>query len=147
MTYRGTFETVAAGVLGVALIGDAPAGARTLTMCTPAIVPDASGYLNCTVRATSRSPIGIVARIMSGAGVDVTEFGTGFRASPDLTGHGYYAEETAGSLADDARYCKATIDGVRAKGGVDISLTAFDQHGAAVATVNGASPSSKRPCM
>jgi hypothetical protein len=83
---------------------------------------------------------------MSGAGVDVTEFGTGFRASPDVTGNGYYAEETAGSLADAARYCRATVDGVRTKNDVHISLTAFDQHGAAVATVSGAAPPSTRNC-
>ncbi len=144
--YHGTFEVLAAGVLGLALIGNASADTRTLTMCTSAIVPDSGGYLYCTVRATGGSPIGIVARIMSGAGVDVTEFGTGFRASPDVTANGYYAEETADSLADEARYCRATVDGVRRKNDVQISLTAFDQHGAAVATVSGASPSSKGNC-
>lgn len=145
--WRGTFEAVAGGMLGVALVGAAPAGARTLAMCTPPLAPDASGYLYCTVRATSRVPIGIVAHIMSGAGVDVTEFGTGFRASPEVTGDGYYAEETAGSLADDARYCTATVDGVQQKRDVHVALKAFDTQGNAVATVTGAPSPRKGPCM
>jgi len=126
------------GVL-VATVGLAltvgPTGAHALTMSTPSLVPDPDGYLQCTVRATSSTPMKIVATILSGDGTNVTEFGTGFRASPAATGDGlYHAEETAGSLNDGARSCKATVTGARRKD-VRVTLEAHDGNGNVTATV------------
>jgi hypothetical protein len=126
---------VAATMMGLALAGSSPAhvGGRTVQVRTASLVPDPDGYLYCKVVATSARPIGIVATIVAADGTDVTDFGTGFRASPDTTGNGdFYAEETAGSLADGARYCQVAVTGARRKD-VEVSLTAFDRNGAAVA--------------
>jgi hypothetical protein len=72
---------------------------------------------------------------MSGDGTNVTEFGTGFRASPAATGDGlYHAEETAGSLNEGARYCKVAVTGARRRD-VHVSLTAFDADGNPTSTV------------
>ena len=121
--------------LAVAAGPAAYAGQRPLTLQTPSLVPDPGGYLYCRVVATSTTPIGIVASLMSGDGTNVTEFGTGFRASPAATGDGlYYAEETAGSLNDSARYCKAAVTGAR-RVDVHVSLTAFDANGNPTSTV------------
>src|SRR5262245_66007721 len=105
------------------------------TFVTPALVPVAGGYLECKVTATSRTPIGVVASILAADGTTVTDFGTGFRASPDLYGDGlYHAEETAGSIHSTARYCTATVSNARRKD-VDITLTSYDQNHSVVATV------------
>ena len=130
---------VAIVTVGLALAGgrSAYAGGRTVKVRTASLTPDPNGYLYCNVVATSDTPIGIVATIVSDDGTDVTEFGTGFRASPAATGDGlFHADETAGSLADNARYCKATITGAR-RDDVTVSLTAFDTNNTPVATVEG----------
>jgi len=131
--------TMTAGILGamIAVLAAGVAEAGTLTVRTPSIVPDPDGYLNCRVEARAPRPIEIVAKIVTGTGTDVTEFGTGFRASPAATGDGrYYAEQTAGSLQDGARACSATVKGAR-RGDVSVTLTAFDASGNAIATVEG----------
>jgi hypothetical protein len=110
------------------------AGSR-VTVTTPSLVPDPNGYLECKVTASSTAPMGIVATIMNSDGTNVTEFGSGFRASPAATGNGlYYAEETAGSRDDGARYGKATVTSARRKD-VHVSLTAFDANGTPGVTV------------
>jgi len=122
---------IAVATVGLALTmgPSAYAGPRALTVTTPSLVPDPDGYLYCRVVATSTTPIGIVAAIVSSDGTDVTEFGSGFRASPAATDDGrYYAEETAGSLNDSARYCTASVTGAR-KRNVQVSVTAFDANG------------------
>ena len=129
---------VAVATIGLVLVGgpSAYAGGRTVRVSTPPLTPDPNGYLYCKVVATSSTPVGIVAAIIAGDGTKVTDFGTGFRASPAATGDGYYAEETAGSLADNARHCRATVTGAR-RPDVQVSLTAFDANGRPVATVEG----------
>jgi len=117
-------------------VSRALAGGRTLTICTPSLVPDVNGRLSCTVVATSRSPIDMTAHLLGENGTDVTEFGTGYRAGPEVTGDGYQAEETAGSFADDARYCRATIDDVPLKKAVRVTLTAFDADGNVTASLD-----------
>ncbi len=127
-----TSTAVATIALAVAMTSTA---ARALTLITPALVPDADGYLYCDVVAESATPIGIVAAIVSRDRATVTEFGSGFRASPAATGDGlYHAEETAGSFDDIARRCTATVTGAR-RGDVHASLTAFDANGVPIATV------------
>ena len=131
--------TTTAGIFGTMLVvlGAGIAEARTVTIQTPSIIPDADGYVYCRVEARGPRPLEIVAKVVTAAGADVTEFGTGFRASPAATGDGrYYAEETAGSMYDGARSCSATITGAR-RGDIDVSLTAFDASGNALATVGG----------
>lgn len=131
--------TTTAGIFGAMLmvLGAGIAEAGTVTVRTPSLIPDADGYLNCRVEARGPRQLTIVAKVVTAAGADVTEFGTGFRASPEATGDGrYYAEETAGSMHDGARACIATITGTR-RGDIDISLTAFDASGNALATVQG----------
>jgi len=131
--------TITAGIFGAMLVilGAGIAEAGTVTVRTPSIIPDADGYVYCRVEARGPRPLEIVAKVVTAAGADVTEFGTGFRASPAATGDGrYYAEETAGSMHDGARSCSATITGAR-RGDIDISLTAFDANGNALATVEG----------
>ena len=131
--------TTTAGILGVmiAVLGAGIAEAGTVTVRTPTMIPDAAGYVYCRVEARASKPLGIVAKIVTGAGADVTEFGTSFRATPAATGDGrYYAEETAGSMNDGARSCSATVTGAR-RGDVTITLTAFDASGNALATVEG----------
>jgi len=78
-----TSTAVATIALAVAMTSTA---ARALTLITPALVPDADGYLYCDVVAESATPIGIVAAIVSRDRATVTEFGSGFRASPAATG-------------------------------------------------------------
>lgn len=108
---------------------------QAVTLVTPALVPMAGGYLECEVTATSRTPIGIVASILAADGTTVTDFGTGFRASPDLYGDGlYHADETAGSIHSTARYCTATVSNARRKD-VEVTLTSYDQTQRVVATV------------
>jgi hypothetical protein len=132
-------RTTTTGIFGamLAVLAAGIAEARTVTVQTPSIVPDADGYVYCRVEARGPRPLEIVAKVVATAGADVTEFGTGFRASPAATGDGrYYAEETAGSMHDGARSCSATITGAR-RSDIDISLTAFDASGNALATVQG----------
>lgn len=98
----------------------------TVTMRTRSLVPSRNGYLSCKVTATSPTPIGIVATIKSAKGANVTEFSTGFRASPEVTGDGlFYGEESAGSLNDRARYCEVTVTGAQAEN-VHVTLAACD---------------------
>ena len=128
---------VVVATVGLALtVGpSAYAGPHPLTVQTPSLAPDPGGYLYCRVVAASTTPIGIVAAIMSSDGTNVTEFGTGLRASPAAPGDGlYHAEETAGSFNDSARYCKATVTGARRRD-VHVSLTAFDANGNPTSTV------------
>ena len=127
---------MAAGVLGAVLVvlGSGGAAAGTLAIRTPSLVPDTDGYLYCQVVAHGPRPIEIVAKIVTAVGTDVTDFGTGFRASPVATRDGYYAEETAGSLDDGARMCTVTLKGARRRD-VDVTLTAHDAGGNVVATV------------
>jgi hypothetical protein len=73
---------------------------------------------------------------MNSDGTNVTEFSSGFRASPAATGNGlYYAEETAGALDDSARYCKVTVTGARRK---DVQLKLDDGEQAGVNIVRRA---------
>jgi hypothetical protein len=128
--------TMTAGILSamIAVLGADVARAGTVTVRTPSIVPDTDGYLYCRVDARGQRPIEIVAKIVAADGTDVTEFGTGFRASPAATGDGYYAEQTAGSLQDGARACSVTVKSAR-RGNVNVTLTAYDASGNPVATV------------
>ena len=113
------------------------AGGHAITVRTPSLVPDPGGYLNCKVVATGAAPIGIVAHVIAADGGDVTDFGTSFRASPSATADGkYYAEETAGSLADTARSCRAEVTGAR-RSDITITLQAVDAAGNPGATVVG----------
>jgi hypothetical protein len=129
--------TMMAGILGamIAVLGAGVAEAGTTVVRTPSVVPDAGGYVYCKVDARSRRSIEIVAKIVTANGSDVTEFGTGFRASPAATGDGrYYAEETAGSMNDAARSCTASVKNAT-RGDVNISLTVYDASGNVVSTV------------
>jgi hypothetical protein len=131
--------TMMAGILGatIAVLGAGTAEAGNVTVRTPSLIPDAGGYLYCRVDARGPRAIEIVAKIVTADGTNVTEFGTGFRASPAATGDGqYYAEETAGSLNVGARSCTATVKNAR-RAEVHISLTAFDASGNPVVTVQG----------
>ncbi len=127
-------------MLGLALSGGsaAHAGERTFKLRTGTLVPEPGGSLYCKVVATSATPIGIVATIVDTEGANVTQFGTGFRASPEVAGT-FYAEETAGSLAAGARFCRATVTGAR-RTDIVITLTSFDRDGAVVAVVDRRGP-------
>jgi hypothetical protein len=125
-------------------VSPAIAAGHTLTICTPSLVPSASGRLDCRVVASSRVRLDITAHIVAEDGTDVTEFGTSFRASPEVTGRGFFAEETAGSFADEARYCRATVTGVQSRNAVRASLTAVDGDGNAGATVESSRPGTQR---
>jgi len=119
---------IVVAMVGVALTAG-PSTAHGLTVNTPSLAYSPGGYLECTVKATSTAPIGIVAKIVMRDGTNVTEFGTGFRASPLVTSDGlYHAEETAGSFSQDASYCKASLTGARRKD-VSVTLEAFDKDG------------------
>lgn len=127
---------VVVATVAVALAGG-PSGAQAATVTTPPLTAERGGYLECKVTATSTSPIGIVAKIVRRDGANVTDFGTGFRASPEATGDGlYYAEETAGALSssdDGACYCKAAVTGARMKD-VHVILQAHAANGDVAAT-------------
>jgi hypothetical protein len=107
--------------------------AHAWTDKTPALRNAPGGYVYCRVTATSDTPIGIVATIVSNNARNVTEFGYGSREKTD---DGYKAEETAGSFnAESSRYhCKFTVTRARKKN-VRASLTAFDSAGTPIATV------------
>jgi hypothetical protein len=130
--------TMMAGILSatIAVLGANVAEAGTVTVRTPSVVPDADGYAYCRVEARGPRAIEIVAKIVTPDGTDVTEFGTGFRASPAMTGDGYYAEETAGSFHDGTVSCTAWVKGTR-RGEIQISITTFDASGNPVVTVQG----------
>jgi hypothetical protein len=130
--------TMMAGILSATLtvLGASAAHAGTITVRTPSVTPDADGYLYCRVDARGPRPIEIVAKIVTVDGTDVTEFGTGFRAAPSVTGDSYYGEETAGSMQDAARSCTASVKGAR-RGDVQVTLTSYDASGNVIATVQG----------
>jgi hypothetical protein len=131
--------TITAGILGatITVLVATAAQAGTTTVRTPSIIPDADGYVYCKVDARSKRAIEIVARIVASDGSDVTEFGTGFRATPAATGDGrYYAEETAGSMHDGARWCSASVKNAT-RGDVHVTLTVYDASGNPVTTVEG----------
>jgi len=136
--FRTSSKAAIAITIGLGLAAPSAArGASSLTITTPSLTPDPDGYLYCTVEASGTKPIAIVATVMTDASQDVTEFGTSFRASPAASGDGlYHAEETAGSLNDLARYCKASVTGARRRD-VHVSLTAYDVNGNPTATVEG----------
>jgi len=127
---------IVSGVIGLALVAAPSASAAgTVRVRTPSLVPDPNGYLECRVVVTSPTAIGVVAAIRTSNGLNVTEFGTGFRASPAASGDGlYHAEETAGSLSNRARYCTATVTGA-ARDDVHLTLTAFDANHEAIDSV------------
>jgi hypothetical protein len=121
----------------LAIVGVLAQGATAwaFTLQTPPVAPDPNAYVTCKMTASSRAPISAVASIMTDAGTDVTEFSNSLRVSPSATPDGrYYAEETAGSLNDGARYCRVVVTGARRKD-VDVTLTAFDANDAPIATV------------
>jgi len=137
---------VAAAVATIGLALFTASTAQAFSVSTPWLVPDpdtvpgdpnTGGYLYCLVVATSKTPMGITAKITSDAGTDVTEFGYGFRAAPGVTvPDRFYAEETAGSFNDRARYCKATITGARRRDvTITVTLKAYDKGGNVIATV------------
>ena len=114
---------VVCGTIGLAVAVGQLAHAADFTLTTQSLVPDPKGYLSCKVTAKSATPIGIVAVIRSKSGANVTEFGTSFRVSPVASGDGlYYAEETAGSLSNRARYCEVTVTGAE-RDDVDVTLS------------------------
>jgi len=100
---------------------------------TPSLAQSPDGYMYCKVTASSTKPIGIVASIISEAGVDVTEFGYGSRVKTD---DGFDAEETAGSFNhDSARYYCRVVTTKALRRNVQVSLGAFDNEGTCVETV------------
>ena len=139
MIRRSSRFTAAVATIGLALA--VSSGAQAFTLRTPSLVPDpdqvpgdpnTGGYLYCQVVVTSKTPIGITAKIISDSGADVTEFGTGYRAAPGVViPDRFYSEETAGSFNDNARYCKVIITGANRRD-VDVatlSLVAYDANG------------------
>jgi hypothetical protein len=134
MIHRSWRIALATIGLAVALRSPAHAGGQ-LRLKTRSMVPDPDGYVYCEVVASSKTPIGIIATILSDDGTNMTEFGYGGRWSPKATADGrYYAEETAGSMTDTALFCEVTVVGAHRKD-VHVSLTAFDVNGNPVATV------------
>jgi hypothetical protein len=110
-------------------------GANAATITTPPLDRPPGGYLNCTVTAKSAMPIAIVAKIVTRDGADVTDFGTGFRASPDAMGDGlYHAEETAGSFNEGAWTCRTSVNGARRRD-VEAVLEARDKDGNVIGQV------------
>src|ERR1051326_8558443 len=116
---------MSAMVLLIALGSSANADGQPMTFRTPPLPLDLNlrgynrseqqaAYVYCRIVATSTTPIGIVATIVSKDGTGVTSFGSGYRASPAATGDGlYHAEETAGSFDEGAWSCTATVTGAR----------------------------------
>jgi hypothetical protein len=130
---------LAIGMIGMALAGGSPAqaGGRVATITTASLVPDVNGYLYCEVSASGATPVDARAAIMSADNTNVTQFGSGFRATPAVSGDGnYYAQETAGSLDDGARYCKVTVTGAR-RSDIDVTLKSFDAGGKLLDTIVG----------
>lgn len=124
-------------VAGMMMVAKTAFAGSMVTIQTPSVTPDVNGYVNCVVTAKSVAPIGIVAIVVDEKGMNVTDFGSGFRVSPAASGDGYYhAEETAGSLNDAARSCKATVSGALRKN-VNVVLSVYDAAGNVVASVVG----------
>jgi hypothetical protein len=121
---------VVCATIGLAMsMAQSAHAASSVILRTPSMVPNPKGHLECTASATSTTPIGIVAVIMSSSRTNVTDYGTGFRASPAATGDGlYHADETAGSFSNRARYCKVTVMGANLAD-VQVSLKACDANG------------------
>ena len=116
------------------VLGSSMAAAGTLTIRTPSLVPDPDGFLNCRIEARGPRPLDVVAKIVTGDGSDVTDFGTSFRTSPTERRDGYSAEETAGSLRDEARACIVTVrNALRPR--VRVILSAHDASGSVTASV------------
>ena len=129
--------TTMAGILSaIVVLGGNVAEAGTITVRTPSVVVDVDGYAYCQVEARGPRAIEIVAKIVTPRGADVTEFGSSFRVSPQATGDGYYAEETAGSFQEGTVACTASVKGARRRD-VQISITTFDVSGNAVDTIEG----------
>ena len=129
MTYKSSRVAVAIATVGLALAASPSAHAFTLKT---RVTPGPEGYVYCKVCATSKTPIGITASIISDTGTNVTDFGSGFHASPGVVVEGlFYAEETAGSFDGSASYCKATVTGAR-RSDVHVSLDANDDCLAAI---------------
>ena len=127
---------VAVATIAVALSmsSAAHAGGRRRTVTMPPLATDGDGYVYCRVVATSRTPIAIVATILN-VGANVTDFGSGFRASPAATDDGrFHAEETAGSFADGVCRCQVSVKDAQLKD-VRVTFTAFDAEGHEIATV------------
>ena len=119
-----------ATVVWVAAMGSS---AHARMQRTPSLAQSPDGYVYCRVAATSTKPIGIVASIITDAGVNVTEFGYGSRVKTD---DGFDAEETAGSFnRGAARYYCRVVTTSALRRNVQISLAAFDNEGVCVATV------------
>jgi len=144
MMRKSSRVAAAVATIGLALLTGSTA--QAFSVSTPWLVPDpdavpgdpnTGGYLYCLVVATSKTAMGITAKITSDVGTDVTEFGSGFRASPGVVvPDRFYAEETSGSFNDGARYCKATIAGARRRDvTVTVTLKAYDKDGNVVATI------------
>ena len=119
-----------AGLLGLIAFGDPVSAAENhpSVVRTRSLIPPPDGYLYCVVSASSTTPIGIIARILNEGRADITAYGSSFRASPDVTGDLYYAEETAGTVIDDAGFCEGMVTGAR-KGNVHVKLTAHEADG------------------
>lgn len=127
---------VACATIGLAMSMEQSAhAASSVILRTPSVVPDPKGHLDCTASATSTTPIGMVAVVMSSSRTNVTDYGTGFRASPAATGDGlYHADETAGSFSNRARYCKVTVMGANLAD-VHVSLKAYDANDECTETI------------
>jgi len=104
---------IVSATIGLAVSFGQSVYAADVTVITPSLLPPRDGYLQCDVNATSPTPIGIVAVIKTRSGADVTDFSNGFRASPAATGGSYYAEQSAGSISNKARYCEVTVTGAQ----------------------------------
>jgi hypothetical protein len=105
--------TVSAILLAIAGGATVHADVRPLVFWTPPLPLESilrgnrgtgqPAYLFCNVEATSATPIGVVAKIVSRDGTNVTDFGSGYRASPAAADDGlYHATETAGSIDERA---------------------------------------------
>jgi hypothetical protein len=135
---RKTSSFVAAvAVVGLTLASGSPvhASGRKVTVRTPSLVADPAGYVYCKVEAKADRLVQIVASINAADGVNVTEFGSSYRVSPEASTDGlFHAEETAGSFNDGARYCKTTVTGAR-HSDIKVYFTAYDAAGNVVGSV------------
>jgi hypothetical protein len=105
--------------------------AHAVTLGTPPLHPDAGGKLSCTVVNVSTRQLGIVARIVSDSGENVTDFASSQYQDPnDEILASVVVESTAGS----ARYCRIEVSG-GGRAHVRASLEAFDADGKRTAVV------------